>query len=72
MSNEDKILNLLTSMQRDMKKMQADIDSLKNHRETDDHKLDDEGIKKQLAVAEKLSNLLTKEEADALAAAVGE
>ena len=72
MSNEDKILDLLTSMQKDMKKMQADIDSLKNHRETDDHKLDDEGIKKQLAVAENLRNLLTEEEVNALAVAVGE
>lgn len=71
MSNEDKILNLLTSMQKDIKIMKADIDSLKGNKKHD-YKLDDEGIKKQLAVAENLSNLLTEEEANALAAAVGE
>ena len=75
MSNEEKILNLLTSMQKDMKKMQADIDSLKNHKEPDykaDYKLDDEGVQKQLETLNKMRHLLTKEEADALAAAVGE
>ena len=75
MSNEDKILAILNDIQKNMKKMQADIDSLKNHKEPDyktDHKLDDEGVQKQLAVVEKLSNLLTKEEADSLALAVGE
>ena len=75
MSNEDKILDILSDIQKNMKKMQADIESLKNHKEPDyktDHKLDDEGVQKQLAVVEKLSNLLTKEEADSLALAVGE
>ena len=75
MSNVDKILDILSDIQKNMKKMQADIDSLKNHKEPDyktDHKLDDEGVQKQLAVVEKLSNLLTKEEADSLALAVGE
>ena len=75
MSNEDKILAILNDIQKNMKKMQADIESLKNHKEPDyktDYKLDDEGVQKQLAVVEKLSNLLTKEEADSLALAVGE
>ena len=79
MSKEDKIIEILTSMQEDMKVMKADIDSLKNkntnnqsHVEKKHHKLDDEGVRRQLEVVKKLSNLLTKEEADALAAAVGE
>ena len=75
MSNEDKILDILSDIQKNMKKMQADIDSLKNHKEPDyktDHKLDDEGVQKQLETLNKMRHLLTKEVADALAAAVGE
>ena len=75
MSNKDKIFAILSDIQKNMKKMQADIDSLKNHKEPDykaDYKLDDEGVQKQLETLNKMRHLLTKEEADALAAAVGE
>lgn len=75
MSNEDKILAMLTSMQKDMEVIKADIDSLKNHKEVDykaDYKLDDEGVQRQLETLNKMRRLLTKEEADALAAAIGE
>lgn len=71
MSNEDKILAMLTTMQQDMAAMKADIDTLKQKSEQN-HKLDDEGVRRQLETLNKMRGLLTKEEADALAAAIGE
>ena len=66
MSNEDKILTMLASMQQDLAEMKKSIKIL------EEKKLDEYGIEKQLETVEKMRHLLTKEEADALAAAVGE
>ena len=74
MSKEDKILEILTAMQKDMAAMKADINSLKNG-DTNNHntgELDDEGVRRQLETLNKMRDLLTKEEVDALAAAIGE
>ena len=72
MSNEDKILNLLTSMQKDVKKMQADIETLKNGKKNnaktskdDDVETKEERIKRQLDILDKMSHLLSDEEAEA-------
>ena len=73
MSKEDKILEILTAMQKDMAAMKADINSLKNGN-TNNHntgELDDEGVRRQLETLNKMRDLLTKEEVDALAAAIG-
>ena len=64
--NEDKILAMLASMQQDLAEMKKSIKIL------EEKKLDEYGIEKQLETVEKMRHLLTKEEADALAAAVGE
>ena len=65
MSNEEKILQMLSEMQNKMDVMESDIKFLK------EKKLNAESIKKQLETLEGLRHLLTKEEADAVAAAVG-
>ena len=72
MSNEDKILNLLTSMQKDVKKMQADIETLKNDKKNNaktskdyDVETKEERIKRQLDILDKMSHLLSDEEAEA-------
>ncbi len=66
MANEDKILAILEDIQKKMNVMQTDIDLIKKK------KLDDESIANQLVTLEKMRHLLTKEEADAVAAAIGE
>ena len=66
MANEDKILAMLEDIQKKMNVMQTDIDLIKKK------KLDDESIANQLVTLEKMRHLLTKEEADAVAAAIGE
>ena len=66
MANEDKILAILEDIQKNMKVMQTDLDLIKKK------KLDDESIANQLVTLEKMRHLLTKEEADAVAAAIGE
>ncbi len=66
MSNEDKILAMLTSMQKDLAEMKKSIKVLQ------EEKLDEDGVEKQLETLNKMRHLLTKEEADALAAAIGE
>ena len=66
MSNEDKILAMLTSMQKDLAEMKKSIKVLQ------EEKLDEYGVEKQLETLNKMRHLLTKEEADALAAAIGE
>ena len=75
MSNEEKILEKLTAIQNDIDSMKADIAELKQKKsaEVEEEKLSkEERIKKQLEIVEEMRHLLTKEEADALAAAVGE
>ena len=66
MSNEEKILAMLTSMQKDLAEMKKSIKVLQ------EEKLDEDGVEKQLETLNKMRHLLTKEEADALAAAIGE
>ena len=70
MANEDKIIEMLTNIQSDIATMKADIDILKSQR--DYNKLDDDGVRKQLETLNKMRGLLTQEEADALAASIGE
>ena len=66
MSNEEKILSMLEEMKTAMKNMQSDIEILK------EKKLDSQSIKRQLETLNEMRHLLTKEEADAVEAAVGE
>ena len=72
MSNEDKILAMLTTMQQDMAAIKADINSLKankiegNGKFNEEGKLDDEGVKRQLDILYKLTHLLNDEEKEAL------
>lgn len=66
MSNEEKILSMLTEMKSDMKIMKSDIEILK------EKKLDSHSIRRQLETLNEMRHLLTKEEADAVEAAVGE
>ena len=70
MANEDKIIEMLTNIQSDIATMKADIDTLKSKR--DYNKLDDDGVRKQLETLNKMRGLLTQEEADVLAASIGE
>ncbi len=72
MSNEEKILVALTNIQQDMAVMKADIETLKNGKKNDaitskddNTETKEERIKKQLDILDKLSNLLTDEEAEA-------
>lgn len=69
MSNEEKILSILSDMQEDMKKMQADINSLKEQKEEE---INEVRIRRQLETLNKMRDLLTEEEAESLARAVGE
>lgn len=73
MSKEDKILEILAAMQKDMAAMKADINSLKNGHTINHNtgELDDEGVRRQLETLNKMRDLLTKEEVDALAATIG-
>ena len=67
MSKEDKILEILAAMQKDMAAMKADINSLKNG-DTNNHntgELDDEGVRRQLETLNKMKNLLSDEEKEA-------
>lgn len=65
MSNEEKILSLLTMMQNDMKKMQADIEMLKQNgnSQTPKRKLTAE---ERFILFDKMADLLTDDEKDAL------
>ncbi len=62
MSNEDKILEMLTEMQADMKIMQSDVSTLKNN----GVKTIRPNAKEQIAILDAMRNLLTQEEKDAL------
>ena len=66
MSNEEKILAMLTNLQ-------SDIDDIKKRIAVlEEEKLSDQEVEKQLETLNKMRHLLTKEEADAVAAAIGE
>ena len=68
MSNEEKILSMLTKMQDDIAEIKQRISTPKY----DEGELDDAGVARQLETLNKMRHLLTKEEADAIAAAIGE
>ena len=75
MSNEEKILEMLTSMQQDMATVKAEINGLKareKERELKDLETHGGTVEEQKEAWRQMSNLLTKEEGEALAAAVGE
>ncbi len=62
MSNEEKILQMLSEMQSNIKSLQTEVESLKNS--TDNPKPLSPAA--QLAIIEAMSNLLTDEDRDAL------
>ena len=66
MSNEEKILAMLTKLQEDIADIKRRITIL------EEEKLSDQEVEKQLETLNKMRHLLTKEEADAVAAAIGE
>ena len=63
MSNEEKILSMLTKMQADIKAMQTDIELLKQGSNVKKQQLTPA---EQLALLEMMSNSLTQEEKDEL------
>jgi len=65
MSNEEKILSILTKMQGDIVDIKKRLNILEGGIQSD------ESIAKQLETLDKMRHLLTKEEADELAAAIG-
>ena len=66
MSNEDKILTMLGSMQADMETLKADVAEIKSYGK----KSSAGSAASDLEIIRKMSKLLTKEEADDLAAVV--
>ena len=64
MSNEEKILAMLTNLQNDIDDIKKRIAVL------EEEKLSDQEVEKQLETLNKMRHLLTKEEADAVAAAI--
>lgn len=66
MSNEEKILSMLTKMRDDIVEIKKRISAL------EEEKMDDRAVERQLETLNKMRHLLTKEEADELAAAIGE
>ena len=64
MSNEEKILAMLTNLQNDIDDIKKRITVL------EEEKLSDQEVEKQLETFNKMRHLLTKEEADAVAAAI--
>ena len=66
MSNEEKILSMLTKLQEDV----ADIK--RRMKILEEEKLNDQEVEEQLETLNKMRHLLTKEEADAVATAIGE
>lgn len=66
MSNEEKILAMLTKMRDDIVEIKKRITLL------EEAQMDDKAVAEQLETLNKMRNLLTKEEADAIAAAIGD
>lgn len=66
MSNEEKILSMLTKMRDDIVEIKKRITALEKDQ------IDDDDVARQLETLNKMRHLLTKEEADELAAAIGE
>ena len=66
MSNEEKILSILTKMQSDIVEIKKRLTAL------EEENMDDKAVERQLETLNKMRHLLTKEEANAVAAAIGE
>lgn len=66
MSNEEKILSILTKMQSDIVEIKKRLTAL------EEENMDDRAVERQLETLNKMRHLLTKEEANAVAAAIGE
>lgn len=66
MSNEEKILAMLTKMQDDIVEIKKRISALEYDQ------MDDRAVERQLETLNKMRHLLTKEEVDDLATAIGE
>ena len=66
MSNEEKILSMLTKMRDDIVEIKKRITLL------EEAQMDDKAVAEQLETLNKMRHLLTKEEADELAAAIGD
>ena len=66
MSNEEKILSMLTKLQEDVADIKRRMTIL------EEEKLSDQEVEKQLETLNKMRHLLTKEEVDAVATAIGE
>ena len=64
MSNEEKILSMLTQMQSDIKVMQSDIELLKSKSGIEEKKWP--SAAEQIAILDAMSALLTQEEKDEL------
>ena len=75
MSNEEKILEMLTSMQKDITMVKSEINGLKARekaRDLEDLENHCGTVEEQKEAWRQLSHLLTKEEGEALAAVIGE
>lgn len=66
MSNEEKILAMLNKMQDDIVEIKKRISALEYDQ------MDDRAVERQLETLNKMRHLLTKEEVDDLATAIGE
>ena len=66
MSNEEKILSMLTKIRDDIVEIKKRVTALEEER------MDDYAVARQLETLNKMRHLLTKDEADAIAAAIGE
>ena len=66
MSNEEKILQMLSEMQADIKNLQTDVETLKGRNFSVKEKKPRLSAKEQLAVLDAMRNLLTDEDRDAL------
>ena len=66
MSNEEKILQMLSEMQTDIKNLQTDVETLKGRSFSVKEKKPRLSAKEQLAVLDAMRNLLTDEDRDAL------
>ena len=72
LSNEEKIIEMLTTMQKDMALLKTEINDLKEKDKLKELETHCGTVEEQKEAWRKMSNLLTKEEGDALAIAVGE
>lgn len=69
MTDKEKIISRLTDIQRDIESVKSYVESSNDLPR--EEKLDDAAIARQLETLEGMRHLLTKEEAEELAAAVG-